>query len=594
MSERKDLLVSEFRGKPLPEQGKLAGYSALIEQYGLRVPLPSVLAFTSGRHTKGLTDRWLILTTRHAPEDTLGGHLTFALKWEGVQLGVLAALFKATGADPIRQLVEATPTGAYARRIWFLYEWLTGNELDVPPLGKVKAVPVIDTELQYGIGDGEPSPRQKVINNLPGTREFCPLVRRTDKLEKLRQSQLARQAREISGRTHPDILARAAAFLLLSDSKSSFQIEGEQPPAQRIARWGRVIAEAGQIQLSRAELERLQRIVIGDTRFVHVGLRTEGGFVGVHDRLTGEPLPDHIIARPGDLPGLVDGLASLKKRSLAGAIDPVIAAAVVAFGFVYIHPFEDGNGRLHRWLIHHVLAKGGFNPPGLVFPVSAVILRRIDEYRRVLESYSRPLLDLIDWRPTLDGNVEVFNDTADFYRYFDATLHAEFLFECVDETVKRDLPDEVRYLEAYDRFVSTVESFLEMPKKKVDLLWRFLEQNQGKVSGRARAKEFAPLADDEVASVEGAFAEARAGTQSSEQHGFAAVKHGVEIGASFKFRTADVLGDDYSGNLPPYEGQILTIVGFQPRYKNNVVVRDENGSESLMPMHMVEKALNGR
>jgi hypothetical protein len=84
------------------------------------------------------------------------------------------------------------------------------------------------------------------------------------------------------------------------------------------------------------------------------------------------------------------------------------------------------------------------DPPGLMFPISAVILRRIGEYRRVPESYSKPLLDLIDWPPTLDGNVEVLNETADFYRYFDATLHAEFLFECVDETIKRDLPNEVR------------------------------------------------------------------------------------------------------------------------------------------------------
>lgn len=36
--------------------------------------------------------------------------------------------------------------------------------------------------------------------------------------------------------------------------------------------------------------------------------------------------------------------------------DPVLAAGI-AFGFVFIHPFEGGNGRIHRYLIHHVLAK---------------------------------------------------------------------------------------------------------------------------------------------------------------------------------------------------------------------------------------------
>jgi Fic family protein len=73
------------------------------------------------------------------------------------------------------------------------------------------------------------------------------------------------------------------------------------------------------------------------------------------------------------LPALINGLTAFD-RGAAQGLDAVLAAAVLAFGFVYIHPFEDGNGRLHRYLMHHVLAERGFNPPGLVFPVSAVIL----------------------------------------------------------------------------------------------------------------------------------------------------------------------------------------------------------------------------
>lgn len=499
--------VNEFHGLPLPEPGRPAGYAALIDKYDLQVPLPPQLTLISDRHVRTTTDRWQVLTPRHEPSNTLAGHLTFAIKWEGIQLCVLAALFKAVGEHAIAEVVTATPTGVFARRIWFLYEWLTGEELDIPPLGKVKAVPVVDLELQYGLPNGITVPRQKVINNLPGTVEFCPLVRRTPALDRLRELHLSQQARDISGRTHPDILARAAAFLLLSDSKSSFQIEGEQPPAQRIARWGQAISEAGQLQLSRQELERLQRIVIGDARFAHLGLRNIGGFVGDHDRRTGEPIPEHISARADDLPSLVDGIVALKRQALNGNFDPVITAAMVAFGFVYIHPFEDGNGRIHRWLIHHVLARGGFNPPGVVFPISAVILRRLEEYRRVLESYSKPLLRLIDWRPTLDGNVEVLNDTANYYRYFDATQHAEFLYSCVAETVEHDLPAEVSYLEAYDRFVKGVESIVDMPTKKLELLWRFLQQNDGRLSARARAKEFAPFKDDEVQQVEKIFKE---------------------------------------------------------------------------------------
>ena len=95
----------------------------------------------------------------------------------------------------------------------------------------------------------------------------------------------------------------------------------------------------------------------------------------------------------------------------------MVAAAILAFGFVYIQPFEDGNGRIDRYLIHHILAERGSNPPGVVFPVSAAILERIDQYRDTLEDYSKRLLPLIEWRPTESFNVRVLNDTGDFYRF---------------------------------------------------------------------------------------------------------------------------------------------------------------------------------
>jgi hypothetical protein len=501
-------MMSSFLGRELPEPARLAGYAELMDRYALRVPLPPRLAGVAGRHHPGSSLEWLLLTPRHAPADTLGAHLEFALKWEGVNLSVLAALFRAVAPAEVAAAVREKPKGAYARRLWFLYEWLTGRELNVPGPGKVKAVPVVDPAQQFALRAGRLSSRHKVVDNLPGTREFCPMVRRTAALEGYLEMRLDERAREVLGRTHPDVVTRAAAFLLLQDSRSSFQIEGEQPSPERAARWGRAIARAGVTPLGVEELERLQAEVIGDARFVRLGLRTEGGFVGIHDRVTRRPIPAHISARPEDLPGLVRGVVEYDREAGAGGMDPVVVAAAVAFGFVYIHPFEDGNGRLHRWLIHHVLARAGYNPPGVIFPVSAAILREIDAYRRVLESCSAPLLPLIEWRATETGNVEVLNETADHYRYFDATAHAEFLYRCVRETVERDLPAEVAYLEVYDCFVRSVQEIVDMPASTVDLLHRFLRQNTGRLSTRARTREFAALTDREVALVERLYAEA--------------------------------------------------------------------------------------
>jgi hypothetical protein len=193
--------------------------------------------------------------------------------------------------------------------------------------------------------------------------------------------------------------------------------------------------------------------------------------------------------------------------ALGQGLDPVIAAATLAFGFVYTHPFVDGNGRIHRYLIHHVLARRGFNPAGVVFPVSSAILERIDDYRGVLEDYSKRLLPVIEWRPTAEGNVQVLNDTGDFYRFFDATLHAEFLYGCIKKTIEVDLPRETQFLARYDEFRKRIEAIVDMPGRTVDLLFRFLHRNEGALSKRAREQEFARLTEVEVAAAETAYRE---------------------------------------------------------------------------------------
>jgi Fic family protein len=254
---------------------------------------------------------------------------------------------------------------------------------------------------------------------------------------------------------------------------------------------------------------------------VQLGLRGAGGFVGAHDRRTQEPIPEHISARAEDLKSLVEGVVAYDQRVTGAGIDPVVIAAALSFGFVYFHPFEDGNGRLHRWLIHHVLAVAGYNPPGLVFPVSAAVERQIAQYKAVLESYSRPLLPFIEWQTTPEGNVRVLNDTGDYYRYFDATAHAEFLYGCVEQTIEQDLPREVAYLESYDRFAKGLQNIIDMPESKVDLLHRFLRQGKGHLSSRARTKEFAAFTESEVGVVEALYEKSFAGIQWEENEGVA-------------------------------------------------------------------------
>lgn len=497
--------VIVFRGRKAPTEGRLVGYGAILEVFKLEVTVPDVLSLVSPKKRKHVSGEWQIFTPRYLPENNLYKHLVFALKYEGVNLLLLKKLFEKIPPKDVVSMLQEEPTGSYSRKLWFLYEWLLNKKLSIPDLQIGNYIPLLDNSIQYSINDGEKSSRHRIINNLPGTQNFCPLIRVTPVLEKHIAANYGAKEDNYLNSIRKDILQRASAFLLLKDSKASFTIEGESPKSKRAARWGQAIGQAGSEDLTLEELIRLQQIVIENARFLEMGLRKKGGFVGEHDRSNGEPLPDHISAKWKDLEKLIDGLIATNNLLVNNQIDGVLAAATIAFGFVFIHPFEDGNGRIHRYLIHHVLAKKHFSKQGIIFPVSASILDHLNDYKSVLESYSHPLLDLIEWKETKDHNVEILNETIDYYRYFDATKQAEFLYDCVIDTIENIIPKEVLYLTHYDEFKRHLEDEYEMPDKVIATLVRFLEQNNGMLSKKALEKEFNTLKEKEAKKIEVVF-----------------------------------------------------------------------------------------
>jgi len=496
-----------FHEKYLPEQGMtLAGYSSIIHTFKLKVPIPYRIAAISSKNRRYKKGEWIVFGSRYLPANTLLAQLTFALKYEGVNLSVLKALFKVIDDQEIINIIANEPTSSYVRRVWFLYEWLMEKVLAIPDSKPLGLVDVIDPKLQYA-GSIQISKRHRVRNNLPGVPGFCPTIYRTKKIDSLIAAVVNTKITVLTSKIHSDVLARAAAFLLLQDSKASYAIEGEHPPQNRAERWGRAIGQAGQYPLTHEEILRLQEIVINDFRFTHYGYRNEGGFIGEHDRDSQQPIPQHISAKWEDVYDLMDALFKTNLLLSKSDFDPVLAAAVVAFGFVFIHPLEDGNGRIHRYLIHHVFAEKNYVPKGLVFPISAVILKRLDDYKQVLEKYSGSVYDLIEWRPTDKNNVEVLNDTKDFYSYFDATPQAEFLYECTKETIEETLPEEIEYLQKHDAMKQFIINYIDMPERFVELLITFLRKGNGKFSKRALTNEFKDLNPEEVVILEKKYAE---------------------------------------------------------------------------------------
>jgi Fic/DOC family len=491
-----------FQDKHIPRESALVGLSALVYALNVEAPVrkPSCVSPRRIKEQKIDTGEWRIFDSKYAVESTARGHLAFALKHEDLDLLVLKRIFLALPESEIAEYVRSTPTGPIVRRIWFLYEFLTGNVLDVADSGKVANVDLLDVN-EYFVADGIVSHRHRVRNNLLGTARFCPVIRRTKTLEEFIAKKLPARAQKILNKVSPVLIARAAKFLLLADTQASFAIEGERLPVNTRERWLSAIQQVGKYPLSEAELNRLHSILMGDSRFTRHGFRDDFVFLGSRTA-DNEALPEFISAAPRDLHDLMLGLLEASSLMNGSSLDAVLQAAAIAFGFVYIHPYEDGNGRLHRCLIHHTLAEKKYSPEGLVFPVSSVMLKWIDRYRAVLQAHTRPLMNFIQWIPTLRGNVEVRNDTADLYRYFDCTEAAEFLYRCVEEAIVSDVPQELDYLRRHDLAMRQIMDTVEMPDRIAEDLIMFMRQNQWKLPKKRRQDEYAKLTDKEVEALE--------------------------------------------------------------------------------------------
>ena len=480
------------------------GQAWLRSELRLAVPPPSVESYvTAGaRRTKIDGSRTVeIYPRQYAPDGSLVSHIRFALRHEPVDLGVLAAALKAVEAADIERWVRAEPTGAFSRRAWFFYEMLTGRTLDLENARMGNYVEALDPKKHIAAARRN-SPRHRVADNLLGGPGLCPSIRRAPRLMEQMSLRIDEEARALIASCDPAILARAVNYLYTKETRSSFAIESETPSPARAERFVAALRAATDFDpLDKAALVRLQGDIV-DRRYAAEDWRGSQNFVG--STAGGYRQKVHYICpRPADVPALMDSWMQLTRRIVESGIDPVAAAAVSAFAFVLIHPFEDGNGRIHRFLLHHVLAKRGYSPSGVIFPVSAAILRDRRSYDAVLETFSQPLFEYIRWHWTPQQSIVVENETADLYRYFDATGFVEYLYDRVADTVHRDLKEELGFVAIFDRALEAVREIVDMPDRRASLFVRLCMQNGGRLAAKKR-RVFPELDAAEIAAMEAA------------------------------------------------------------------------------------------
>lgn len=495
-----------------------AGYSALLARYDLDV-IPnwheSFVGTSSARRTD--TTAAPVRETyppTYWPGERLGDHLEFALKYDGTNLAILASIFREIDVKELDAYVRSRPTGKYARRLWYLYELLTGHRLALDNLKQGNYVDLLEPEDYYTVSPRRQVRRQRINDNLLGDGRFCPTVRRSDRLRSFEDADLQRRCREVVGSHPPELLKRALRYLYTKETRSSFEIEHLKPSASRTERFIALLQSAEKEDFcDKAHLTDLQNRIV-NPRFAEDDYRKEQNYVG--ETVAWQQERVHFVCpRPEDVPDLMAGLIAAHQWMAKGDVHAVVHAASVAYGFVFLHPFEDGNGRIHRFLIHNILARRGFTPEGVMFPVSAAMLRSPAEYDASLEALSRPLMPLLDYSMDEEGRMTVHNDTAVWYRYIDMTPQAEALFAFIEKTINTELVDELAFLANYDRTKAAIQAVVDMPDREIDLFIRFCLQSHGRLSAQKRASHFDLLTDQEVGQMEQAV-QAAYGTRATE------------------------------------------------------------------------------
>lgn len=434
-------------------------------------------------------------------------HIEFGLKYDGLELALLRVVFSRVLAADVARFVAQSPTGRYARQIGFFFEFLTGSTLALKTEIGGNYVPALDPE-RYVTAPVVKVSRWRINDNLLGGREFSPVVRLTDGVRKgIRRDWRTEVDKALQGAPSA-LLYRALSYFYAKETRSSFLIEREEPGREREQRFIAVLREAGSVPAAEsvglARLVTLQN-VIADPRYAEKTFRSVQNYVG--QTMPGMKEHVHYVCPPPELvPSLMQGLANATTRLEAAPAS--VQAAATAFQFVFVHPFEDGNGRIHRFLMQDVLARRGVVRKGAALPLSATILDDMPGYDAALEAFSKGVMAQAAYELSGTGALALNNaaDVEPLWRYPDFTAQVEYLHAVMESTIRK-LPEELGYLRNYDRAREEIRGIVDMPDQRLSSLLRWLDVGGGRLS-RNKRNQFPELTNSEIERAQAAYTDA--------------------------------------------------------------------------------------
>ena len=413
------------------------------------------------------------------PDATVLEHLLFALKHEDLDLQAALLALKKMDAAPLVAQFSAAPSSRYLQQACFLWEIAHQQTLDAPP-AKGATTALFDPA-RFLTGPSQKCTRWRVDFNGIGSPRYSPMVRLTPQIKALLDEDILGQARDFIQSMSPDMVQRAVRWAYLSETEGSYAIEREAPTASRAEAFARLLSRAHeQIVLTEDYLVELQNLVVQSVFDQAVQYRVQQNWLRRDTSVTYvPPAPAHLLS-------VMDGLLALANQP-DGGIDPLVLGALVSFGFVFAHPFMDGNGRLSRFLFHQMACRNAHLPNGLVLPISTAMARHEARYLQALCSFSVPARD--GWTVAKISDLEydcAFEGDPAIYHYWDATACVQFGLEMAKEALQHDLYDEVQFLGRFDRVYRCINQAIDMNNNAMSTLVQLLVKNQGVLSRNKR------------------------------------------------------------------------------------------------------------
>ena len=462
------------------------GYAFLLEKCAPGTVAARLSAKTAPVRKKTIKDGRLLVPADSFPEtENPLPHVAFALRHEGVNMQILAQVLPTISPEDMTAFVRAKPSGLVCRRAGWLWELFTGRSLDFRTTVS-KYGPLFDPARYLTRAEGDRSAKWKIVFNGLGTPQWCATVERTEALEACMSGTLLERAAQWFdgiGRLNAE---RVLGWAYWNETKSSCELEKAPVKAGWAERFPWRLGHASDDQpFIEAYLCELQNEIVDHPFAEAYSYRTKQNWLANGN---GASSVRYVPPSPDQLDDLMTAWREAAQR-LSRQTDPIVAAAVVSFGFVYLHPFMDGNGRLSRFLIHQLLATSGRLGKERLLPVSVAMKRHELEYLEALEAFSKPARKA--WQVTWTGGDPlcecIFLGHESIYRYWDATRQAEFLYRMAEEALDVHLQEAVDWLERFDKLDRAVNDAFDIPQA-LRLLMVEVYLNQGRLSLNFREK----------------------------------------------------------------------------------------------------------